>query len=166
MIVGVAELGDNRPAGDRPRARGAAPTSFTAVDTSPYPVELLLDRVPPAGNTRGQNRKVAMQPVFKAVYTSLSVATSVAGGMLAGEVFNQTWAKLNEPHRSNHRPATEGFEAARPARRWSPPGLQGLLFGVVRAAVDRAGARSYQAVTHESPVSQCWRGHITARRRT
>ena len=31
-------------------------------------------------------------------------------------------------------------------------GLQGLVFGLVRAAVDRASTRSYQAVTHESPV--------------
>jgi hypothetical protein len=30
--------------------------------------------------------------------------------------------------------------------------LQGLVFGLVRAAVDRAGARGYQAVTNESPV--------------
>ena len=30
--------------------------------------------------------------------------------------------------------------------------LQGLIFGVVRAAVDRAGARGYHAITHESPL--------------
>lgn len=30
-------------------------------------------------------------------------------------------------------------------------GLQGLVFGVVKAAVDRAGARGYEAVTHEPP---------------
>jgi hypothetical protein len=31
-------------------------------------------------------------------------------------------------------------------------GLQGLIFGVVKAAVDRVGARDSRAVTHESPV--------------
>ena len=31
-------------------------------------------------------------------------------------------------------------------------GLQGLVFGMVRAAVDRAGARGYKAVTNKSPV--------------
>lgn len=30
-------------------------------------------------------------------------------------------------------------------------GLQGLIFGVVKAAVDRAGARGCRGVTHESP---------------
>ena len=29
--------------------------------------------------------------------------------------------------------------------------LQGLVFGLVRAAVSRAGAHGYRAVTHESP---------------
>jgi hypothetical protein len=29
-------------------------------------------------------------------------------------------------------------------------GVQGLIFGVVKAGVDRAAARGYQAVTHES----------------
>ena len=31
-------------------------------------------------------------------------------------------------------------------------GLQGLVFGLVPAAVDRAGARGYKAVTNQSPV--------------
>jgi hypothetical protein len=29
--------------------------------------------------------------------------------------------------------------------------LQGLVFGLVRAAVDRAGARTYKVVTHQNP---------------
>ena len=42
-------------------------------------------------------------------------------------------------------------------RNRSPPGgclktVQGLVFGLVKAAVDRAGARSYRAVAHENPV--------------
>ena len=29
--------------------------------------------------------------------------------------------------------------------------LQGLIYGVVKAAIDRAGAQGYKAVTHETP---------------
>ena len=32
----------------------------------------------------------------KAVYTSLSITTSVAGGLLAGEMFNQIWKRLSD----------------------------------------------------------------------
>ena len=31
-------------------------------------------------------------------------------------------------------------------------GLQGLVFGVVKAAVDRAGARGFNAITDDDPV--------------
>jgi hypothetical protein len=30
--------------------------------------------------------------------------------------------------------------------------MQGLIFGLVRAAVDRAAARGYHAVTHDNPM--------------
>jgi hypothetical protein len=85
----------------------------------------------------------------KAVYTSLSITTSVAGGLLAGEMFNQIWKRLSD----TDQPATEPKDLNRSTRvTLAAAGLQGLVFGLVRAAVDRAGARGYQAVTHESPV--------------
>ncbi|OBA80072.1 hypothetical protein A9W99_18370 [Mycobacterium sp. 1164966.3] len=85
----------------------------------------------------------------KAVYSSLSIATSVAGGLLAGEVFNQVWKRLSH----TEQPPPEPKDLNRSTRAaLAAAGLQGLVFGVVRAAVDRVGARSYQAVTHESPT--------------
>lgn len=85
----------------------------------------------------------------KAVYAPLSIATSVAGGLLAGEVFNQIWKRLSH----TDQPPPEPKDLNRSTRAvLVGAGLQGLVFGLVRAAVDRAGARGYQAVTHESPV--------------
>ena len=85
----------------------------------------------------------------KAAYTPLSIATSVAGGLLAGEVFNQVWKRLSR----TDQPPPEPKDLNRSTRAaLAGAGLQGLVFGLVRAAVDRAGARGYQAVTHESPV--------------
>jgi hypothetical protein len=85
----------------------------------------------------------------KTLYTSLSITTSVAGGLLAGEAFNQIWKRLSD----TDQPPPEPKDLTRSTRAaLAAAGLQGLVFGLVRAAVDRAGARGYQAVTHESPV--------------
>jgi Protein of unknown function (DUF4235) len=88
-----------------------------------------------------------MSATSKAFYKPLSIATSVTGGLLAGAVFSQIWKRL-----SNEEPAppdpTDLSNSTRAALLGA--GLQGLIFGVVKAAVDRAGARGYQAVTHES----------------
>ena len=89
-----------------------------------------------------------MSSVSKALYMPLQIATSVAGGLLAGKVFTEIWQRLSpsdtEPPdpKDLDRPARQAITAA---------ALQGLVFGLVRAAVDRAGAHGYRAVTHESP---------------
>lgn len=90
-----------------------------------------------------------MSRTSKVLYAPLSIATSVAGGLLASAVFNQIWKRLDSGDREPpdpkelNRSATAAFSAA---------ALQGLIFGLVRAGVDRAGARGYRAVTHESPT--------------
>ena len=85
----------------------------------------------------------------KVLYKPLSIATSVAGGLLAGAVFNQVWQRLSRTDEEPPDPKDlerSGREALAAAA------VQGLIFGLVRAAVDRAGARGYQAVTHENPA--------------
>jgi hypothetical protein len=82
----------------------------------------------------------------KILYLPLSIATSVAGGILASAAFNQIWKRVDD------RPPPEPKDLGRPAgKALTAAALQGLVFGLVRAAVDRAGARGYQAVVHESP---------------
>lgn len=89
-----------------------------------------------------------MSAASKATYKALSIATSVAGGLLAGALFNLVWKRISDdqnapdPKDLNH-PAREVLTAA---------ALQGLTFGLVRAAMDRATARGYRAVTHENPA--------------
>ena len=50
-------------------------------------------------------------------------------------------------------PRAAGSEGSRPLRREAiaAAAVQGLVFGLVRAAVSRASAHGYRAVTHESP---------------
>ncbi|EOM75632.1 DUF4235 domain-containing protein [Rhodococcus rhodnii] len=89
-----------------------------------------------------------MSAVSKALYKPLSLGTSVVGGIVAGAVFNQVWKRVStnsdtpDP-KDLQRSIGEVLLAA---------ALQGVVFAVVRAAVDRAGARGYKAVTHTEPT--------------
>ncbi|AMO59734.1 integral membrane protein [Mycolicibacterium phlei] len=89
-----------------------------------------------------------MSAASKALYKPLSIATGVAGGLLASKIFTEVWQRVSpddqeppEP-RDLTRSTREALIAA---------AVQGLIFGLVRAAVDRAGAKSYRALTHEDP---------------
>ena len=79
-----------------------------------------------------------MSRTSKALYMPLSIGTSVAGGLLAGAVFNQIWKRVGDTGRPPpdpkdlNRSATAALSAA---------ALQGLVFGLVRAA-DRPRWRS------------------------
>jgi Protein of unknown function (DUF4235) len=85
------------------------------------------------------------------MYKPLSIGTSVAGGVLAGAVFNQVWQRFS----GNHARPPDPKDLGRSGREaLAAAGLQGLIFGPVRAAVDRAGAPGYRAVTHESPMQR------------
>ncbi len=89
-----------------------------------------------------------MSAISKAMYLPLSIGTSVGGGLLAGALFSQVWKRVSDSDEGPPDPKDlnrSGREALLAAA------LQGLLFGVVRAAVDRAGARGYRAVTHQDP---------------
>jgi hypothetical protein len=88
-----------------------------------------------------------MSATSKALYLPLSVATSVTGGLLAGAVFSQVWKRFSDQDPAPPDPK-DLSSSARSAVIGA--GLQGLIFGVVKAVVDRAGARGYQAVTHEA----------------
>jgi hypothetical protein len=90
-----------------------------------------------------------MSTMSKALYLPLSVATSVGGGLLAGALFSQIWKRIDD----SQQPPPDPKDLDRSARSaLTAAALQGLVFGLVKAAVTRAGARGYQAVTHESPA--------------
>lgn len=82
----------------------------------------------------------------KTAYQTLSIGVGVAGGLAAGAIFGQIWKRVSgEEEAPDPKDLTtstrEVFVAA---------ALQGLIIGVVRAAMNRAAARGYAAVTNEN----------------
>jgi hypothetical protein len=91
----------------------------------------------------------SMSKTTKVLYEPLSIATSVAGGLLAGAVFSRLWRRIDDS--AEDPPDPKDLDRSTAAA-LSAAALQGLIFGLVRAVVDRAGARGYRAITHEAPV--------------
>ena len=91
-----------------------------------------------------------MSRVARSLYTPLSVATGVGGGLLAGAIFGQIWRRVgvNDPEPPDAKDLSQSMKTVIAAA-----AVQGLIVGIVRAVVQRAGARGYQAVIHERPPS-------------
>lgn len=81
----------------------------------------------------------------KTMSKPLSIASSVVGGLIAGKIFTEVWQRINpddeEPDPKDlSRSAREVFIAA---------ALQGLIVGLIRAALARAQAKGFHALTNE-----------------
>ena len=82
----------------------------------------------------------------RAMYQALSIGVSVAGGLVAGAIFGQIWKRV-----AGEEEAPDPKDLTTSTREVLAAGaLQGLIIGVVRAAMNRAAAHGYHAVTHEN----------------
>ncbi len=83
----------------------------------------------------------------KLMYKPLSLAFGVAGGIVAGMVFKQVWKAVAGEE--------EAPEATSQDYGWgevlAAAALQGAIFAVVKAAVDRGGAASVRKLTGHWP---------------
>ena len=83
----------------------------------------------------------------KVLYKPFSLAFGIAGGILAGMVFKQIWKLLAGEDEAPQATAEEyswGEVLAAAA-------LQGAIFAVVKAAVDRGGATGVRKLTGSWP---------------
>jgi Protein of unknown function (DUF4235) len=61
-----------------------------------------------------------MSAITRAMYKPLSIATSVAGGLLAGPVFNQVWQRLSDTDQQPPDPNRAGPRGYRAVTHESP----------------------------------------------
>ena len=83
----------------------------------------------------------------KFLYRPLGLGFGVLGGILAGVLFKQVWkliAHQDEPPKAKE--SEYGWREILPAA-----ALEGALFGLVKAAVDRGGAEGFKKLTGAWP---------------
>jgi hypothetical protein len=79
----------------------------------------------------------------KALYTPISIVFSVLGAVVAGAIFKQIWKRI-----SGEEEAPKALESEYGWREILPAAAaQGLVFGAVKAAIQRGGARGFERAT-------------------
>jgi hypothetical protein len=81
--------------------------------------------------------------MVKVIYTPISIAISVLGAMLAGAIFKQIWKRMageDEPPKALE--SEYSWREVLPAA-----AAQGLVFGAVKAVVQRGGAKGFERAT-------------------
>ena len=85
----------------------------------------------------------------KILYRPVGITSSIIGGVVAGQVFKQVWKRATAGPDGD---APKALESEYPLRQiLVAAAVQGAIFAVVKAAIDRAGARAFQQWTGEWP---------------
>ena len=83
----------------------------------------------------------------KLAYRPFGMLFSVLGGLLAGTVFKQVWKRVSDKEDPPKPKQSEyGWRELLAAA-----ALQGALFGLAKAAIDRGGARTFEKITGSWP---------------
>ncbi len=85
----------------------------------------------------------------KVLYQPWGLAASLLGGIVAGEIFQQVWKRL-DPDSSDDPPKPLQSEY-RLRKILIAAAVQGAIFTVVRALIARGGARAFERWTGEWP---------------
>lgn len=84
---------------------------------------------------------------MKVLYKPLGLVFGVIGGLIGGMVFKQIWKRVaGEDDAPDALQSEYGWKQILPAA-----ALHGAVFGLVKAATDRAGARAFQRATGTWP---------------
>jgi Protein of unknown function (DUF4235) len=79
----------------------------------------------------------------KVFYRPLGVLFGVLGGIVAGAMFKQIWKRISDEAEAPKATTSRyGWREILPAA-----ALEGAIFGLVKATVDRGGARGFQKLT-------------------
>jgi hypothetical protein len=88
-----------------------------------------------------------MNKMAKLLYKPLGLSVSVIGGLVAGGLFKKLWSVVAHDD--------EAPRATQRDRHWKEilvaAALEGAIFGLVKAALDRAGAKGFERATGAWP---------------
>ncbi len=90
-----------------------------------------------------------MSKLAKVVYRPVGMAGSLAAGAIAGALVKQVWKRASDEGDPPEALQSEySFRSVLLAA-----AIQGMVFAVVKAAIDRGGAKLFQRLTGEWPGS-------------
>ena len=80
---------------------------------------------------------------MKALYAPFGILFGVIGGLIGGAIFKQAWKLISkEEDPPGARQSEYGWKEVLPAA-----ALQGAIFAVVKATLDRKGAQGFEKLT-------------------
>jgi hypothetical protein len=80
---------------------------------------------------------------MKLLYKPFGIVFGVLGGLIGGVIFKQIWKLVaGEEDAPNAKESEHGWGEVLPAA-----ALQGAIFALVKAAIDRGGARGFEKLT-------------------
>ena len=81
--------------------------------------------------------------MIKLLYKPLGIIFGVLGGLLGGAIFKQVWKRISDEEEAPKATESEyGWSEVLPAA-----ALQGAIFALVKASVDRGGAVGFRKLT-------------------
>ncbi len=83
------------------------------------------------------------------LYRPVGITSSIIGGLIAGQVFKQVWKRASPGSKPDAPGALQSEYRMREVL--VAAAVQGAIFAVVKAAIDRGGARAFQRWTGEWP---------------
>jgi hypothetical protein len=85
----------------------------------------------------------------KILYRPVGIAGGIVGGLVASTVFKQVWKRATPGEVGDPPKALESEYTLREVL--AAAAIQGAIFAVVKAAIDRGGARAFQRWTGQWP---------------
>jgi Protein of unknown function (DUF4235) len=95
------------------------------------------------------SRELPATKSVRMLYRPFALVFSTAGGLIAARVFREVWMRATPHHRTQAPTALESQFKTRHVLVGAA--VQGAVFGVVKAGMDRAGARAFQRWTGDWP---------------